>query len=1324
MAKIVLPIGAVTFTFTGQLGWNPNGVIIPGSFTASGSPLYLRNIRIRDSTAVVGTSNKGKIDLYLNPTESGPRTTASGRQDLVAGWETSQRALTFSLAGQDYVFRGPDAVGSTDRDPAEPYLWRPNQVALLGSLITAYNAATTQQQAALTLTLDDGAVPNAAAPTIAITPDISTLAETGTQRFTATPTGGTYDTLTYAWRIVSGGGSLDTSSGNTVLYTPADVSANTPVVIECVATARGTGSNAATGTSDTVTATEGFTVTSVGTPVRVAVTRRHALQSRGDLGITGPRRVAVTLRHATDGRGRLFVGVFVPGQKRLLWNRELLRWGGDLLLWGDERVAATLRHATQGAGAVVERQDRRVAVRLRHATEGRGDAVERQDRPVAATLRHATQGRGSVFVGVEKRVAVTLRHRTQGAGDLGGDKRVAASLRHALQGAGDLIIRGDIRLVSTLRHATEGAGDLFVGVEARVERRLRHATEGAGDVFVGVEKRIQATRQHATEGGGDAVERQDRSFAVRLRHATEGHGIVLVGVEQRLAVRLRHAMQGRGGLQADEIIIGGISLFDERIAGGWPGVADNPTPGVLLAASRGAAGAQRARVVAGDLADRRAATALSRIYTTGPAWVGRLGLSVSGSTARLELALAPTADGTGTAAGPSLTGAALARLGVVISAGGRQTAISLSEVRASDPSEPYEWTRVATVDDIAVAAALQAGGPAQAVIVDRLHNNIAWSLLECGATRERETAGEGSWRVFVDVDEVTAWLERVAVRGTLNNRGEATVALSLRPEASPWPGGAPLSGQDVTIFWDETPAPGHVVRRFAGRVVNPKTILAAAARRLDIQIPAVSYAARLDRLLIREFHRTRPESTIPEAVVNIVSQWAAGEGFETFGVQSSNLAGSHVFDHVPVSDALDAFAGQLGGYWCVDPYKSIVLRATDDAPIYPGETLTAGDFRTVSRKVDEQLLRTAQVVVGGSPQTGQRRQERTGDGVRRQFQLDYRPERVISVSVNGVAQSFSTNEGDPAQWLVDQQAGTITQSPSEAVLGAAAVLDVIYDYNFPIVVARENRTAVGRYGRTWAVEQDSSLDTVEAADELLNRLLTRHDHPTVIMTFAGGLGTRAVGLVEGLRVPLRVPELGIDGETWLCDDVEFRWAGAGVREVDATFQRSSHEALFEAPLKARRRLTTPTQPLEGARIVTAGGGEINPDALTREGLKLPATLAGSPTSVNRNEDWDDIEGAAIAPLDGDNLPSSIVRWAATAAVRGGGVTGYVRLWNRTRGVAVGRVAQVSSTSPVSIAVGRITLSAGLNAYTLQCRKTGGGRFDGVRVWGGTVEVGT
>ena len=107
-------------------------------------------------------------------------------------------------------------------------------------------------------------MPDAEAPNVTIG-TVSFVEDDDTLTLSASVSGGTYDgTLTYAWSVVSGGGSI-TGSGASVTYTPPDVSTNTVVEVSLTVTARGTGTNAQAGTSDTETDTEPFTVIPAGT---------------------------------------------------------------------------------------------------------------------------------------------------------------------------------------------------------------------------------------------------------------------------------------------------------------------------------------------------------------------------------------------------------------------------------------------------------------------------------------------------------------------------------------------------------------------------------------------------------------------------------------------------------------------------------------------------------------------------------------------------------------------------------------------------------------------------------------------------------------------------------------------------------------------------------------------------------------------------------------------------------------------------------------------------------------------------------------------------
>ena len=91
------------------------------------------------------------------------------------------------------------------------------------------------------------ALPDATAPTVTIAAVDFVYAD-DTVELTASVTGGTYDALSYAWEVVSGGGSL-TGSGDSRTYNPS--AGETSAEIRVTVTATGDGTSYADGSSDT-----------------------------------------------------------------------------------------------------------------------------------------------------------------------------------------------------------------------------------------------------------------------------------------------------------------------------------------------------------------------------------------------------------------------------------------------------------------------------------------------------------------------------------------------------------------------------------------------------------------------------------------------------------------------------------------------------------------------------------------------------------------------------------------------------------------------------------------------------------------------------------------------------------------------------------------------------------------------------------------------------------------------------------------------------------------------------------------------------------------
>ena len=103
-------------------------------------------------------------------------------------------------------------------------------------------------------------LPDATAPTTFAITAVDGVDEDETLTLTVTHSGGVYDTIDYIWQILFSGGGTITGSGTTVTYNPPDVSADTEITVAVTGTARGSGTLAADGTSQSTNDQEVFTV--------------------------------------------------------------------------------------------------------------------------------------------------------------------------------------------------------------------------------------------------------------------------------------------------------------------------------------------------------------------------------------------------------------------------------------------------------------------------------------------------------------------------------------------------------------------------------------------------------------------------------------------------------------------------------------------------------------------------------------------------------------------------------------------------------------------------------------------------------------------------------------------------------------------------------------------------------------------------------------------------------------------------------------------------------------------------------------------------------
>ena len=127
-----------------------------------------------------------------------------------------------------------------------------------GSNALASTSATKSDTHSVTVTNIGSVVPRASAPTSLSITGGASVEENGDLSLGSSVSGGTYDTISYAWSTDIGSIS---GSGSTAVYTAPSVSSNQTATITVEVTVEGTGSTARSGTSATKSDTHSVTVT-------------------------------------------------------------------------------------------------------------------------------------------------------------------------------------------------------------------------------------------------------------------------------------------------------------------------------------------------------------------------------------------------------------------------------------------------------------------------------------------------------------------------------------------------------------------------------------------------------------------------------------------------------------------------------------------------------------------------------------------------------------------------------------------------------------------------------------------------------------------------------------------------------------------------------------------------------------------------------------------------------------------------------------------------------------------------------------------------------
>ena len=174
---------------------------------------------------------------------------------LAYAWEVDSGGGTITGTGSSVTYNPPDIASDTP--------------ATVSCTVTATGDGTNAADGTTDTDTDTEdftvrvVLPDATAPTTFAIDAVDGVDEDETLSLTVSHSGGVYDTLDLIWQILFSGGGSISGTGATVTYNPADVSADTEITVAVTGTARGTGTLAKSGTSQSTNDQEVFTVRQV-----------------------------------------------------------------------------------------------------------------------------------------------------------------------------------------------------------------------------------------------------------------------------------------------------------------------------------------------------------------------------------------------------------------------------------------------------------------------------------------------------------------------------------------------------------------------------------------------------------------------------------------------------------------------------------------------------------------------------------------------------------------------------------------------------------------------------------------------------------------------------------------------------------------------------------------------------------------------------------------------------------------------------------------------------------------------------------------------------
>lgn len=325
---------------------------------------------------------------------------------------------------------------------------------------------------------------------------------------------------------------------------------------------------------------------------------------------------------------------------------------------------------------------------------------------------------------------------------------------------------------------------------------------------------------------------------------------------------------------------------------------------------------------------------------------------------------------------------------------------------------------------------------------------------------------------------------------------------------------------------------------FAGYLVTVSLTSSMDTGVVMAQCTAVDYTRLLDSNLV---HKTYENETDKAIIEDIVATYCAGMGITTNNVGVGATLEQISFNYLQPSQCFRKLAELTGRNWYIDYDKDIHYFANETNPAPFNIDNDSTNYRNLTISKDSSQIKNRVYVRGGTKLSDETTYSEKGDGEKRKFVLPDKPHDV-TVKVNGVTQTLGIKNIDTSgfQFYLNYQEKYLEQDGGETILSDTDILEVLYKYDIPILVAVENPSSIVEHGQKEFAIFDKNITTTQSARDRAAAELIDYANAVVEGTFK----TYETGFISGQYINITHTTYGISAN-YVVQKVKATSLGAG-----------------------------------------------------------------------------------------------------------------------------------------------------------------------------------